>query len=97
MDHAVHRLILAMRRGEKILIYGDYDVDGTCSVALVYHFLREIYDDIDYYIPDRYQEGYGVSEQGIRYASENKISLIIALDCGIRANKLVNLARKAKH
>nr|WKN39886.1 single-stranded-DNA-specific exonuclease RecJ [Tunicatimonas sp. TK19036] len=94
MDHAVHRLILAMRRGEKILIYGDYDVDGTCSVALVYHFLREIYDDIDYYIPDRYQEGYGISEQGIRYATENKISLIIALDCGIRANNLVNLARK---
>lgn len=94
MDHAVHRLILAMRRGEKILIYGDYDVDGTCSVALVYHFLREIYDEVDYYIPDRYQEGYGISEQGIRYASENKVSLIIALDCGIRANQLINTARK---
>ncbi|MEQ9439082.1 MAG: single-stranded-DNA-specific exonuclease RecJ [Cyclobacteriaceae bacterium] len=94
MDHAVHRLILAMRRGEKILIYGDYDVDGTCSVTLVYHFLREIYDDIEYYIPDRYREGYGISEQGIRYAAEHEISLIIALDCGIRANKLINSARK---
>ncbi|MEM9671826.1 MAG: single-stranded-DNA-specific exonuclease RecJ [Cyclobacteriaceae bacterium] len=94
MDHAVHRLILAMRRGEKILVYGDYDVDGTCSVALVFHFLREIYDEVDYYIPDRYREGYGISEQGIRYASENKVSLLIALDCGIRANRLINEARK---
>ena len=94
MDHAVHRLILAMRRGEKILIYGDYDVDGTCSVALVYHFLRELYEDVDYYIPDRYQEGYGISEQGIRYAVENQVSLLIALDCGIRANRLINAARK---
>jgi len=94
MDHAVHRLILAMRRKEKIMIYGDYDVDGTCSVALVYHFLREIYDKVEYYIPDRYKEGYGISEQGIQRAVENEVGLLIALDCGIRAIKLINQARK---
>ncbi|MGB3589996.1 MAG: single-stranded-DNA-specific exonuclease RecJ [Tunicatimonas sp.] len=94
MDHAVHRLMLAMRRQEKIMIYGDYDVDGTCSVALVYHFLREIYDKVEYYIPDRYQEGYGISEQGIRRAVENEVGLLITLDCGIRAIKLINQARK---
>lgn len=94
MDHAVHRLILAMRRKEKILVYGDYDVDGTCSVALVYHFLRGIYDKVEHYIPDRYQEGYGVSEKGIRYAVESGVGLLIALDCGIRAISLINKARK---
>ena len=94
MDHAVHRLILAMQRNEKILIYGDYDVDGTCSVALVYHFIHEIYDKVDYYIPDRYKEGYGISEQGIQFAVDNQIGLLITLDCGIRATKLINSARK---
>jgi single-stranded-DNA-specific exonuclease len=94
MDHAVHRLLLAMERQEKILIYGDYDVDGTTSVALAYGFLSSIYEHIDYYIPDRYKEGYGISEEGIRYASENDFSLIISLDCGIRAVDLVNEARK---
>ncbi|MEM6844757.1 MAG: single-stranded-DNA-specific exonuclease RecJ [Bacteroidota bacterium] len=94
MDHAVHRLILAMQRNEKILIYGDYDVDGTCSVALVYYFLRKIYDKVDYYIPDRYKEGYGVSEQGIQHAVNNQVGLLITLDCGIRAIRLINAARK---
>ena len=94
MNHAVRRLVLAIEREEKILIYGDYDVDGTTSVALVYGFLRRIYRKVDYYIPDRYQEGYGVSEQGIQYAAEHRCSLIITLDCGIRAVALVNKARK---
>jgi single-stranded-DNA-specific exonuclease len=94
MEHAVRRLIAAMEAGEKILIYGDYDVDGTSSVALVYGFLRSIYDQLEFYIPDRYKEGYGISEEGIAYASEAGFSLIIALDCGIRAVKLVNEARK---
>ena len=94
MDHAVRRLVLATQREEKILIYGDYDVDGTTSVALVYGFLRSFYPHIDFYIPDRYQEGYGISEQGIHYAVEQDCRLIISLDCGIRAVKLVNEARK---
>jgi single-stranded-DNA-specific exonuclease len=94
MEHAVNRLILAMEREEKILIYGDYDVDGTTSVALAYGFLSSIYEHIDYYIPDRYKEGYGISEDGIQYASDNNFSLIISLDCGIRAVTLINEARK---
>lgn len=94
MEHAVHRLQLAMEREEKILIYGDYDVDGTTSVALAYGFLSSIYEHIDYYIPDRYKEGYGISEEGIQYALDHNFSLIISLDCGIRAVNLVNEARK---
>jgi single-stranded-DNA-specific exonuclease len=76
------------------LVYGDYDVDGTTSVALVYSFLKKFYNNIDYYIPDRYEEGYGVSYKGINYARENDISLIITLDCGIKAIKKVDYARK---
>ncbi len=94
MDHAVRRLALAIQRDEKILVYGDYDVDGTTSVALVYGFLRQIYPEIDYYIPDRYDEGYGISSQGIQYAAAQQVSLIISLDCGIRAVNLVNEARQ---
>lgn len=94
MDHAVNRLVLAMKRSEKILVYGDYDVDGTTSVALVYGFLRQIYPFLDFYIPDRYSEGYGISEKGIQYAVEQDCSLVIALDCGIRAVNLINKARK---
>lgn len=94
MDHAVRRLALAIAREEKILVYGDYDVDGTTSVALMYGFLKQIYTSVDYYIPDRYQEGYGISEQGIQYATEHGCSLIISLDCGIQAINLVNEARK---
>ncbi len=94
MDHAVRRLVLAIQRNEKILIYGDYDVDGTTSVALVYGFLSSFYPRIAYYIPDRYDEGYGISSQGIRYAAEHRFSLIVSLDCGIRAVDLVNEARQ---
>ena len=85
MEKAVARIELAIRSEEKILIYGDYDVDGTTSVALVYSFLKKIYSKIDFYIPNRYNEGYGISTQGIDYASENGCSLIIALDCGIKS------------
>ena len=94
MDHAVRRLSLAIQRNEKILIYGDYDVDGTTSVALVYGFLSSFYSRIAYYIPDRYDEGYGISSQGIRYAAAHQFSLIISLDCGIRAVDLVSEARQ---
>lgn len=87
MDRAIRRLQMAMlpEHKEKILIYGDYDVDGTTSVALVYGFLKHYHDSIDYYIPDRYKEGYGISQQGIQWAAENGFSLIIALDCGIKS------------
>lgn len=87
MDKAITRLQMAMlpEREEKILIYGDYDVDGTTSVALVYGFLKNFHTKIDYYIPDRYKEGYGISTQGIAWAAENGFSLIIALDCGIKS------------
>lgn len=94
MDKAVGRLNDAIFNEEKILIYGDYDVDGTTSVALVYSFLREFYDHIDTYIPDRYSEGYGISTQGIDYADEQGVSLIIALDCGIRAVDKVKYANE---
>jgi single-stranded-DNA-specific exonuclease len=85
MDRAIDRLTRAMHEGEKILVYGDYDVDGTTSVALVYGFLRTCYDHLDHYIPDRYKEGYGISRAGIEWAAENGFSLIIALDCGIKS------------
>jgi single-stranded-DNA-specific exonuclease len=85
MDRAILRIGQAIKSGEKILIYGDYDVDGTTSVALVYSFLRKYHSAIDFYIPDRYREGYGISTQGIDYALENGFSLIIALDCGIKS------------
>jgi single-stranded-DNA-specific exonuclease len=71
MQKAVDRLTLAMKRNEKILIYGDYDVDGTTSVSLVYKFLKQFYSNVDFYIPDRYNEGYGISIQGIDYAAAN--------------------------
>lgn len=96
MNIAVDRIGSAMARNEKILIYGDYDVDGTTSVALVYTFFTQFYPNIGYYIPDRYQEGYGVSFRGIDYAAENNYSLIIALDCGIKAVDKVEYARKKK-
>lgn len=85
MDLAVERLSKAIANGEKILVYGDYDVDGTTSVTLFYGFLRKIYDNLDYYIPDRYNEGYGVSWQSIDFAQENGFSLIVTLDCGIKS------------
>lgn len=85
MELAVHRIEKAIEEGENILVYGDYDVDGTTSVALMSSYLETVSDRIATYIPDRYSEGYGVSYQGIDYASDNDISLIIALDCGIKA------------
>jgi len=92
MDTAVNRLCEAVFNNEKILVYGDYDVDGTTSVALVYSFLKEFTERIEFYIPDRYTEGYGISEKGVRWAAENDFSLMIALDCGIRAVDKVELA-----
>ncbi|MDR0962315.1 MAG: single-stranded-DNA-specific exonuclease RecJ [Mediterranea sp.] len=85
MDVAVERLNKAMGRKERILIYGDYDVDGTTAVALVYKFIRHYYSNVDYYIPDRYNEGYGVTIQGVNYAEETGVKLVIVLDCGIKA------------
>jgi len=85
MDVAIARIELAIQSGEKILVYGDYDVDGTTSVALTYSFLKKHHSEIDFYIPDRYLEGYGISTQGIDYAFENGYTLIIALDCGIKS------------
>ena len=92
MDKAVERLSQAMELGEKILIYGDYDVDGTTAVALFYGFLKSFYRHVDFYIPDRYKEGYGVSEKGIHFAAENNFKLIVSLDCGIKALEKINLA-----
>jgi len=94
MDIAVKRLETAISNGEKILVYGDYDVDGTTSVALVYSFLRKFYDKLDYYVPDRYSEGYGISFQGIDFAEKNDFSLIIALDCGIKAVDKIEYANQ---
>lgn len=93
MDIAVDRLNDAMGRKERILIYGDYDVDGCTAVALVYKFLQQFYSNIDYYIPDRYDEGYGVSLKGIDFAHETGVKLIIILDCGIKAIKEIEYAK----
>jgi len=94
MDIAVDRILQAIQQGENIMVYGDYDVDGTTAVSLVYSFLKNYTSNLITYIPDRYKEGYGVSLQGIDFASEKKVSLIIALDCGIKAIKQVEYARK---
>ena len=85
MDIAVERLNKALGRKERILVYGDYDVDGTTAVALVYKFLQQFSSNIDYYIPDRNEDGYGISRRGIDYASTTGVKLIIVLDCGIKA------------
>lgn len=92
MDKAVNRIQQAFERNEKILVYGDYDVDGTTSVACMYQFLSAIYPSSEFYIPHRYREGYGVSKQGIDYAIENGTKLIIALDCGIKSVELIQYA-----
>lgn len=95
MAKAVNRLNNALHSNEKILVYGDYDVDGTTSVALMYGFLRNYTSNIDFYIPDRYKEGYGVSSQGIEWAAENGFNLIISLDCGIKsADKVAEATEK---
>ena len=93
MDLAVDRLNDAMGRKERILVYGDYDVDGCTAVALVFKFLQQFYSNIDYYIPDRYDEGYGVSKKGIDFAHETGVKLIIILDCGIKAIKEIEYAK----
>ncbi|TKB96336.1 single-stranded-DNA-specific exonuclease RecJ [Pedobacter cryophilus] len=85
MPQAIERIERALKNEEHILVYGDYDVDGTTSVALTYSFFKQIHPNINYYIPDRYKEGYGISTQGIEYAAENNYTLIIALDCGIKS------------
>lgn len=94
MDAAVDRLNDAMGHKERILVYGDYDVDGCTAVALVYKFLRQFYSNIDYYIPDRYDEGYGVSKKGIDFAKEAGVKLIIILDCGIKAIEEITYAKE---
>jgi len=93
MDKAITRIEQAISQGEKILIYGDYDVDGTTAVALVYSFFEQIYQKIDFYIPDRYAEGYGISIIGVDWAKENNYTLIIALDCGIKSIEKVAYAK----
>ncbi|QUB63772.1 single-stranded-DNA-specific exonuclease RecJ [Prevotella melaninogenica] len=94
MDAAVDRLNDAIGHKERILVYGDYDVDGCTAVALVYKFLRQFYSNIDYYIPDRYDEGYGVSKKGIDFAKETGVKLIIILDCGIKAIEEITYAKE---
>ncbi len=97
MDKAIARIETAVKNKEKILVYGDYDVDGTTAVALVYSFFKKHTPPeniIDYYIPDRYAEGYGISFTGIDFAKENNFTLIIALDCGIKANEKIDYARE---
>ena len=99
MDKAVKRLSDAIIDNQKILVYGDYDVDGTSAVALLYSFLCEIIGSesknlVEYYVPDRYSEGYGISDQGVEYCRDNNVNLLISLDCGIKANDKVELANK---
>jgi single-stranded-DNA-specific exonuclease len=93
MDAAVDRLNDAMGRKERVLVYGDYDVDGCTAVALVYKFLQQFYSNIDYYIPDRYDEGYGISRKGLEYAQRTGVKLVIILDCGIKAVKEIAYAK----
>ena len=95
MDRAVERIEQAVRNNEKIMVYGDYDVDGTTAVALVYTFLRRLgHDNLRFYIPDRYNEGYGVSIKSIDYAASKGVSLVITLDCGIKASEKVAYAKE---
>ncbi|MEO6288939.1 MAG: DHH family phosphoesterase, partial [Ginsengibacter sp.] len=95
MDKAVQRILTAIENKEKILVFGDYDVDGTTAVACMYRFLKRIYDEdkIAFYVPHRYREGYGVSKMGIDFAKENGFHLIISLDCGIKSVELITYAR----
>ena len=96
MQQAVARIEDAIAKNQKILVYGDYDVDGTTSVAMMYSFLKKFNQNIEYYIPCRYEEGYGISLKGIDYAKDNNFALIIALDCGIRAVNQVDYANEKK-
>jgi single-stranded-DNA-specific exonuclease len=92
MDKAIARIIIAIEKKEQVLVYGDYDVDGTSAVSLVYTFLHSFHKEIDFYIPDRYDEGYGISIKGIDFAADNNVKLLIALDCGIKAVEKVAYA-----
>lgn len=95
MDKAVNRILYALENNEKILLYGDYDVDGTTAVGCMFHFLSEIHssENLDYYIPHRYKEGYGISQKGIDYAIETKANLVISLDCGIKSAQYIQFAK----
>ena len=93
MVKAVERIMRAVNANEKILVFGDYDVDGTTAVASMYQFLKKIHPAVDFYIPNRYLEGYGVSKAGIDFAKENGFTLIIALDCGIKSTELNKYAK----
>ena len=96
MDKAVDRVLQAINNGKKLLVYGDYDVDGTTAVAVVYTYLKPFFKKkkIEFYIPDRYEEGYGISFKGIDYAADNGFKLVIALDCGIKANERIDYANE---
>lgn len=94
MAEAVDRLNAAMGRKERIMVYGDYDVDGCTAVALVYKFLRQYYSNIDFYIPDRYEEGYGISKKGVDFAADMGVKLVIVLDCGIKAVEEIAYAKE---
>ena len=94
MHKAIQRIEKALEKNEKILVYGDYDVDGTTAVALVFTFLKSINSNVDFYIPDRYEEGYGISYKSIDFAAENNFSLVIVLDCGIKAVEKIQYARE---
>jgi single-stranded-DNA-specific exonuclease len=93
MDKAVARILKAFSKNEKILVFGDYDVDGTTAVACMYQFLKQHYDHTEFYIPHRYREGYGISKAGIDFAFKNNYTLIISLDCGIKSTDLIHYAR----
>jgi single-stranded-DNA-specific exonuclease len=93
MDKAVERILLAVSSREKILVFGDYDVDGTTAVACMYQFLKKVHDPVDFYLPHRYKEGYGISKAGIDFAKENDFTLIISLDCGIKSAGLIAYAK----
>lgn len=93
MNIAVDRISTAVKKNERILVYGDYDVDGTTAVALMYSFLKDQYSNVEYYIPDRYKEGYGVSFRGLDFAYQNNCKVVITLDCGIKAVEKVKYAR----
>lgn len=93
MDKAVDRLLSAFQQHEKILVFGDYDVDGTTAVAAMYQYISSIYDSVDFYIPHRYREGYGISKIGIDHAKENGFTLIVSLDCGIKSVNLIAYAK----
>ena len=94
MDKAVDRIIRAVNNNEKVLVFGDYDVDGTTAVASMYRLLKKIHSAVDFYIPHRYREGYGVSKMGIDFANENGFTLVISLDCGIKSVELIHYAKE---